>query len=121
MDRYTEAGLPLFSGRLIDAPTWREPDHKKRVRYLDRDTARRIWDEIGDLADEADSPDLLYAQVLQLDGFTDYVTDEPWHHSETAQTPEDRALRDLVLPALIAACRGKAATTPEVADADGAT
>lgn len=99
--RYDEHGLPLFS---------RLDPH--RLPYLTRDTARRLWRAIGDLADEVDrKSDLFYERVQQIDDFADYVTGEPWHYGETEQTPQDKALREIVLPALIDACRAQIAST----------
>ena len=115
-DRYDERGLPLFSDHYVDGPTWR--DRRERLPYLSRDTARRIWNAIGAVAEDVGrSSDLFYERVQQIDGFTDYVTEEPWEYGETEQTPEDRALRDIVLPALIEACRARSAagTTPATA------
>jgi hypothetical protein len=114
LDRYTEHdGLPLFSQRYVDAPTWRDPHRREQLPYLTRETARRLWRAIGALADEVGrSSDLFYERVLQLDGFTDYVTGEPWEYGETEQTPEDRALREIMLPPLIEACRARAAAPP---------
>lgn len=92
LDRYDPDGLP-----------WHDSN---RYRYLDKEKARRLWNEIEETADECNpSQDLFYDHVLNIDGFTDYVTSEPWEHGETEQTPEDKALRDIVLPALIEACR----------------
>lgn len=106
MDRYTEAGLPLFSYQEVASPTWQDPLRKERLSYLTTEGARVLWDEIGETVGECGpSTDLMFDRLLRLSGFTDYVTDEPWNHTMTEQTPEDRALRDIVLPALIKACK----------------
>jgi hypothetical protein len=105
---YDENGLPLFSWRYIDVPIWNDPLHKERLPYLTRDTGRRLWNAIGRSADESGlSAEQFFEQVLRLEGFTDYVTDESWQYGVTEQTPEDRALREIVLPALIQACRAR--------------
>lgn len=113
MDRYTEAGLPLFSEHYVSAPSWREPHRQECLRYLMRDEARRIWEAIGDLAAElgagAGAADLFFERLPSISGFSDYVTDEPWDYSQTVQTEEDKALRDQILPALIMACRARTA------------
>lgn len=100
--RYTDDGLPVFSDQGTGS-------HGARLPYLTRDTTRRIWVAIGDCADElrGSNGDLFYERVSQIDGFTDYVTEQPWEFGETEQTPEDRALREIVLPALIMACRDR--------------
>lgn len=106
MRRYTEAGLPLLSHRQVDSPSWQDPTRKEYLPYLTAEAARTLWDEIGETIDECgSSTDLMSDRLLQLSGFSEYVTDEPWDCVETEQTPEDRALRDIVLPALIKACK----------------
>lgn len=115
---YDEHGLPLFSGRWVDAPTWNDRHRREQLPYLTRDTARQLWSEIGRLAESARcSSDLFYARVQQIDGFTDYVTEEPWQYGETEQTSADRALREIVLPALITVCRDRATTPAPTAPA----
>lgn len=106
MGRYTEAGLPLISYREVDAPTWQDPTRKERLPYLTTEAARTLWDEIdGTIGECSPSTDLMFDRLLRLSGFVEYVTDEPWNHVVTEQTPEDKALRDIVLPALIRACK----------------
>lgn len=103
---HDKEGLPVLSYRYIDAPTWNDPHRKERLPYLTRDTGRRLWNAIGRSADDCGlSAEQFFEQVLRLEGFTDYVTDEPWQYGVSEQTPEDRALREIVLPALIQACR----------------
>src|SRR4029077_19582528 len=109
---YNEEGLPLFSYRYVAAPTWNDPDRQERLPYLTRDTARRLWVAIGHLMDVIPyNADLFYERALQIDSFTDYVTEDPWEYGKTEQTPGDRALREIVLPALIAVCRDKVEQT----------
>jgi hypothetical protein len=114
MDRYTEAGLPILSYREVDSPTWKDPLRKERLPYLTAEAARVLWDEIGETIGECGaSTDLLFDRLLRLSGFVEHVTDEPWNHVMTEQTPEDRALRDIVLPALIEACKTAALEAKE--------
>lgn len=109
---YDEEGLPVFSYRYVDAPRWNDPYHKERLPYLTRDTARRLWNAIGQLASIfLHNADLFYERALQIDSFTDYVTENPWEYGKTEQTPGDRALRESVLPALIAVCRDQIRTS----------
>lgn len=113
---YDDHGLPLFSHNYVKAPTWNDPNRHERRPYLTRDTARTLWDAIRELGDDCDrSMDLFYDRVLRIDAFTDYVTEEPWEYGETEQTPGDRALRELVLPALIEACRAQEAAREQTA------
>ena len=113
MDRYTEAGLPLFSGTYVSVPSWRDPHRQERLRYLMRDEARRLWKELHHFADELDdaNEDLFFERLPSISGFSDYMTDEPWNYLQTVQTAEDKALRGLILPALIEACRAAACDT----------
>lgn len=106
MGRYTEAGLPLLSHREIEAPSWQDSTRKARLPYLTAEAARVLWDEIEETIDEySPRTDLVFDRLLRLSGFTDYITNEPWDYAETEQTPGDKALRDIVLPALIKACK----------------
>lgn len=111
MSSYTEAGLPLFSYRTVLVPTWQDSTRTERLPYLTAEKARELWDEIEELADEYDrSSNEFYERLIGTSGFTDYVTEEPWMHGQIEQTFEDKALRDIVLPALIEACKATAAT-----------
>jgi hypothetical protein len=62
-----------------------------------------------------DASDVFYDRIDRIDGLLDYVTEEPWNYSESEQTPEDRALRDIVLPPLIDVCRSPPAS-PDTAN-----
>lgn len=121
MGRYTEAGLPLTSYREVDAPTWQDPTRKEHLPYLTMEDARTLWDEIDETIGECSpSTDLMFDRLLRLSGFVEYVTDEPWNHVVTEQTPEDRALRDIVLPALIRACKDTTASIAAASNDDHA-
>jgi hypothetical protein len=112
---YTPEGLPVLSYRTVSR--WMGSE-RERLPFLTKDVARRIWDAIGDLSEELDrsNGDLFYERLSSIDGFAEYVTGEPWEHGETEQTFEDKALRDVVLPALIAACKDRQTQDPTPAD-----
>ncbi|MGN6106657.1 MAG: hypothetical protein ACTHU0_16240 [Kofleriaceae bacterium] len=75
-------------------------------RHLSRERARAIWNELGEIAgDVGGSYDLFIDRVYQIRDFTRLVDDTPYEMAATEQTPEDKALREIVLPALIEACR----------------
>jgi hypothetical protein len=96
--RYDGQGLPIYGRPGVGSGHGPLP-------YLTQDAARRLWNAIEALAEEVEgSPDLFYERVHQIEGFSDYVTEEPWELGETEQTPENRNLRSIVLPALIEAC-----------------
>lgn len=109
--RYDDYGLPIYSHRMPaeyrNGRPWKiDGSSYEPLLYLTRDIARRLWDEIGELADEVSgSSDLFFERIQDIEGFRDYVTEEPWEYSATEQTTEDKALREIVLPALIEACR----------------
>lgn len=123
--RYTADGLPIYSDRMPaeyrNGRPWKiNGELYESLPYLTRDAARQLWDAIGELANEVGgSADLFYDRVWQIDGFTDYVTRELFEYGETEQTPEDKALRELVLPALIEACRARVAAEATPATAAG--
>ncbi len=117
-DLYTETGLPLLSHRTVPAPNYYERDRTERLPYLTAEKARELWDALESLADACGgSEDLFWERFPAISGFTDHVTEEPWAYRETEQTHEDKALRDIVLPALIAACKHPIPVCDELAAA----
>jgi len=67
--------------------------------------ARDIWDSLNDLVqDVGGSMDLFLAGLSDIYGFDLYVSERPFEELEYTQTAEDRALREVILPALIEAC-----------------
>jgi hypothetical protein len=117
MDRYEADGRPIYSYRrqrqYEDGRPWDIHGRQyQRLPFLSKETARRLWNELGELAEDLHGTfggEHVYWERLQrIDGFDDYVTDAPYEHVGTEQTFEDRILRGTILPALIAAC---AATT----------
>jgi hypothetical protein len=119
---YTADGLPIYSGRMPaeyrNGRPWKlNGEPYEPLPFLTPDAARRLWDEIGELTAFAGSSDLFYVNAWEIEGFSEYVTDNISEYVETEQTPEDKALRDLVLPALIEACRARitAGSTPATA------
>lgn len=100
---YTDDGLPIYSRRKSSEYESGNP-FADALPYLSRDTARRLWDDLCELDDDATTTDAFYERIMHIDGFEDYITVEPWQHSQYVQTHEDRALRDIILPALIEVC-----------------
>jgi hypothetical protein len=114
--RHDEHGLPIYGHRMpaehrIGRPWDFDGKMYDTLPYLTRDAARDLWSAIGACADECGGGDgtLFYERLGNVEGFQDYVSQEPWNYGETEQTPEDKALRNLVLPALILACAGESA------------
>ncbi len=112
-DRYEDDGLPIWGDG------WQAGG---KLPFLTRSTARHLWRKLGDLASDLGGSDsasgLFWLRLQDIDGVHDYVSEEPWQYTEMVQTSEDRALRDIILPALIAACqdtvsaRARASTPP---------
>lgn len=75
---------------------------------LSRECARALWDDLDNLA-ECDDADLFLDQAYQIEGLTDWITDTPYEDMETEQTPQDRVLREQILPALVSVLRTRAA------------
>lgn len=72
---------------------------------LTRHKAREIWNALDDLIeDSGNSADLFLVGLSEIDGFDLHVNDRAFESLEYEQTAEDRALRDLILPALVKAC-----------------
>src|SRR5262249_140086 len=95
----------LRERRLEDGRHERRYPFIKSKSRLTRELAREIWDALGETANDCgNSRDLLLARVYEIDGFTDHIDEFPYESIETVQTAEDRALREVILPALIAAC-----------------
>jgi hypothetical protein len=101
----------------------RDTQNRTMFPYPSRHDARHVWDLIESTAHDVPGGDagahLFYERLLRDEGFTDFVTTEPWEYSQTEPTPEDVVLRQLVLPALIEACRtGAAAAAPQSASVE---
>ena len=110
----------IAAWRKMLCETRRENGHRRNAK-LTRDLAREIWDALGDAAEDyGNSADLFLSRVYEIRGFTDHVDDTPYGSIETEQTPEDEALRERILPALIAAC-AEANRARTAAATEGAT
>ena len=120
--RYDDDGLPVFSHRMPAAflagrPWDTHGTLYTPIPYLTRAEARRLWNEIGELAADLgegqQAAALFYERLPAIEGFNDYVTQEPWEYAQTVQTNEDLALRNIILPALIEACAARVARATE--------
>lgn len=81
--------------------------HWKETHNLTKGRVRDLWDELGDLAAECggcDDSNLFYSRYLEC-ALAEYITPEPWEYAVYKQTPEDKALREAILPALFNALR----------------
>lgn len=77
---------------------------------LDAHLAREIWDDLGSLH-EADGHEAVFIdRAYQIEGFTRWISEEPWEGTEHRYSHEYRALVDFILPALAKVC-GETART----------
>lgn len=80
---------------------------KRREGRLDAETARDLWNELGDMdADGAESSVDLFIERWMTGG-SDHlriISEEPWEDVQHRPSREYRALVDIILPALIAEC-----------------
>jgi hypothetical protein len=89
MDRYEADGRPIYSYRrqrqYEDGRPWDIHGRQyQRLPFLSKETARRLWNELGELAEDLHGTfggEHVYWERLQrIDGFDDYVTDAPYEH-----------------------------------------
>jgi len=111
------AGSPL-SEWMRDAVVVRGLTCSRPRHPMTRAIARELWDDLGELED-CDSLDLFFDRLPS--GIHHWLSDL-YEYAQNERTGEDRALRQLILPALIEACRGtvaqRAGAAPPVAQAE---
>jgi hypothetical protein len=81
------------------------PYYLPRERRLDAHRAREIWHSLGSLFDDERDESIFIEHALQIEGFTRWITSEPWEQIQHDYSPQYRLLVDFLLPALAAACR----------------
>lgn len=93
-------GLPIY--------TYERDAGGQRIPYFSRTEARRIWNELGELADDlhnsVGAEHVFWDRLQHIEGFYERVTEEPHEYVCTEQSFEDKILRETILPALIMAC-----------------
>lgn len=107
---YDEQGLPINSHRMPAACRAGRPwdEHGRLYEglpYLTRDAARELLDQVESVAHDCGASVDLFLERLPRELYE--IVEEPWNEIQHEQTSEDRALRELVLPALIEACRAQ--------------
>ncbi len=111
-----EATVAEFRGMLIerrreDGQWGSRPATPYRSRsWLDRDTARTLWDELGRL--DLDNADAFLRGYYEIEDATKFLTEEPYHHLASCPTPAYLVLLHGILPALVEACRARAEADP---------
>jgi hypothetical protein len=103
-----EATIAEFRGLLLE----RRKDDAKRDRrrgggFLDRETARYIWDELGRL--DHDNADELIRGFYEIEDASKFVSEEPYHHLASRPTGCYLVLLHGILPALVTACAAEQA------------
>lgn len=73
-------------------------------RGLDASLAREIWEEIGDLFDVERHEQLFLDHAYRIEGFSRWISEEPWEDVVHGHSPAYQLLVDFLLPVLAAAC-----------------
>jgi len=88
---------------------------------LDKETSRRLWDAIQEIANDAEGSPVAGDRFVdryfgddRMGGAAEYVTDEPWNLIRTKPSGEYLALTKLILPALVDACRAAVASVAAI-------
>jgi len=91
----------LEQGRAgADAPPYYLPyEHR-----LDAHLAREIWDRIGSLFDDEQNESIFIEHAIQIEGFSRWISQEPWEDTTHRHSHAYRLLVDFLLPALARAC-----------------
>jgi hypothetical protein len=91
----------LVEGRIVRAI----PYYLSYEDRLDEHLAREIWHRLGSLFDDEQHESIFIEHACQIEGFTRWISSEPWEETEHRNSHEYRVLVDFLLPALAAACR----------------
>lgn len=76
-----------------------------RDRYpLTGGLAREIWDDIGALVDAEQNESVFIERAYQIEGFCDWVSNEPWDSVLHKHSNEYLWLVEIILPVLVQAC-----------------
>ena len=73
--------------------------------WLSATQARDIWEELDCLRRQDLDGGHFMELIGMIDGFSKFVENSPWECWETEETSESKALREVILPPLIEACR----------------
>ena len=92
----------LIEGREgADAP----PYYLSYKDRLDAHLAREIWHRLGSLRDDERNESIFIEHALHIEGFSRWISNEPWEETQHRDSHEYRVLVDFLLPALAAACQ----------------
>ena len=69
------------------------PYYLPRNERLDANLAREIWDDLGSLHDDEGHEAIFIEHACQIDGFTCWISEEPWEDTERRYSHEYRARR----------------------------
>ncbi len=99
----------------LRSPSYLEPIHPAG-RILSRETAREMWDLLGDLEHACDSREFL-DRFMADDDLCFWVSERPFDELQERTSRDYEILAKSILPALISACAARVqsvATQPEV-------
>jgi hypothetical protein len=71
---------------------------------LTKDAARQLWEDIGNLADDANHEPIFIEHACQIDGFCHWVSSEPWETTQHGYSHIYQVLTRIILPAVAKAC-----------------
>lgn len=101
-----EATIAEFRGMVLERR--REDAHRTRGRggFLDRETARHLWDELGRL--NHDNADEFLRGFYEIEDASKFISEEPYHLLASCPTPAYLVLLHGILPALVETIRARA-------------
>jgi hypothetical protein len=77
---------------------------RRRGEEIDRETARQLWDDLGEMA-SVDHFDDFLRRFWDIDNHEEIFSDHPCNHIRTEPTGAYQVLLERILPALVEACR----------------
>ena len=80
------------------------PYYLPRKERLDACLAREIWDRLGSLFEDEGNEPIFIEHAWQIEGFSRWISSEPWDDTAHRYSHEYKVLVDFLLPALAEAC-----------------
>lgn len=71
---------------------------------LDANLARAIWERLGSLFEDESHEALFIEHACKIEGFSRWISEEPWDDTVHRDSYEYRTLVDFLLPAIAEAC-----------------
>jgi hypothetical protein len=73
-------------------------------RGLSHHLAREIWEDLSSLVDDERHEPIFVEHAVRIEGFSRWISEEPWEDTVHCHSHAYRLLIDFLLPALVAAC-----------------